>query len=313
MKTCFSKLYQAFPIRHTKGQKEAFEKYIKEQAEAVGFEAKTEILSQNRNIVIGNIKTAKVVFAAHYDTPWAALFPNLLLPRARGLYYAYQFLIILGVLIPAVFAALCTKWLVPLDYEIPQNLLVPLAVYLFVYYLLFFLTFRGFINKHNANDNTSGVCTVLEIMKRLSGSDNAAFVLFDNEERGKKGSKAFFKEHEEVFLTKPVVNFDCVGVGEYPVFILKDAFDENSGREAFLNKFASMENANVFSSVEAKSNSDHLNFPRGIAVMMCKRSKRGILYTDKIHTSRDTDVSEENILALSEAASEFAIGMEVQR
>ena len=59
--------------------------------------------------------------------------------------------------------------------------------------LLFTVFMGGKPNKHTANDNTSGVITLLELMNRLSPEqkERTAFVFFDNEENGMLGS-AFF-------------------------------------------------------------------------------------------------------------------------
>ena len=48
--------------------------------------------------------------------------------------------------------------------------------------------------------------------------------------------------------------------------------------------------------------SDQMNFNRGIGVAALNKSKRGILYMDKIHTPRDTVYDEENIAFLKNGA-----------
>jgi Zn-dependent M28 family amino/carboxypeptidase len=168
---------------------------------------------------------------------------------------------------------------------------------------------KVFKNPCNYNDNTSGVATVLEIIDSLSDDElkNVAFILFDNEEKGKKGSSAYFKDHKDYMADKFVVNFDCVANGDNLIFIAqKDAVDSGE----FKNLESSFEKSDEFSLdfctyKEANSNSDHKNFPKGVGVVACKRSKNGLLYTPYIHTSRDVVASDENIKYLSQNIIRF--------
>ena len=48
--------------------------------------------------------------------------------------------------------------------------------------------------------------------------------------------------------------------------------------------------------------SDQAHFPYGVGVAALNRSRRGILYMDKIHTPRDTVFCEENIEFLTDGA-----------
>lgn len=61
------------------------------------------------------------------------------------------------------------------------------------------LVMIGPANKHNANDNTSGVVTLLEIARSLPESQRGkvCFVLFDLEEAGLIGSAAYRKAHKK--------------------------------------------------------------------------------------------------------------------
>ena len=78
------------PIRKTEAQKDAFRKYVIDKATEKGAVARVEKLDKHNNVVIGDPQTAKTVFTAHYDTPCASLFPNLMMPRNKGLFYLYQ-------------------------------------------------------------------------------------------------------------------------------------------------------------------------------------------------------------------------------
>lgn len=79
------------------------------------------------------------------------------------------------------------------------------------------LVMIGPANKHNANDNTSGVVTLLEIARSLPESQRGkvCFVLFDLEEAGLIGSAAYRKAHKKASDSQLVLNLDCVGDGDH--------------------------------------------------------------------------------------------------
>ena len=312
--TYFDEIMKMHPVRNRALQKEAFRKWALKEAARNGCEGRIEENDGHANIVIGDMDRAKAVFTAHYDTPWESIFPNFMLPRARGLYYLYQMLIIAALLVFGFAAAGLFMLCVKLDYTVVSNRLAPLAVFMVVYYALFFLIFRTFVNRNNANDNTSGVACVLETMKKIPENlrENVLFVLFDDEEKGKKGSKAFFKAHSETLSNLPVINFDCVGFGRHPVFIVKEALEKTEAYAAFEKTYGTLENASIFSAKKARANSDQMSFPMGTGVMTCEKTKRGLLYVGRIHTRRDTVVDQENIRMLSDASAEFVLSMEDQ-
>ncbi len=303
----FDEIIRLFPIRNTKKEKAAFRAYALEKAQEMGFSAREINNAGHKNVAIGDVNKAKVIFTAHYDTPWASFFPNLMLPKNRGLHLAFQIAIVLPMLAFSFLAAFLVFEFVKLDYSVTQNRLVPLAAYLFTYYGLFVALMRGRRNKSNFNDNTSGVALMFDIMEKLAPEEKekCAFLLFDNEERGKKGSKAFAKENKEIFEHTPIVNFDCIGLGDQFVTIEKECFKAHPIYNAFHNAFSGLTNSHMLSSKHARANSDQMSFKLGNAVMTCALTKKGILYVNRIHTKKDTVVSKENISALSNAAHEF--------
>ena len=311
MKAFFDGINRKFPVRNTKDEKAAFSGWVMEEAKKSGLNAYISDDKGHKNIVIGNIDTAKVIFTAHYDTPWQSPWPNLMLPANRGLFLLYQMGILIPFLAVSFLAAFLTAKLVPLDYTQATNRLVPLYAYLITYYALFFAFLRGKNNKNNLNDNTSGVATVLSIAKEMKPEqlEKAAFILFDDEEKGKKGSKAFAEAHKALFDHTPVVNFDCVGLGDHFVVIEKESFKETEGYDAFKNAFSKLPNVHFFSSKKAHANSDQTSFKIGNAVMAVKKSRRGILYVDRIHTSRDTVVDDKNLTLLKDASVSFIESM----
>lgn len=288
-------LNQKHPARKTAEEKENFRKYILESLAKKGIDARVERTKdgKNDNIIVGDPTSAKAVFTAHYDTPARSIFPNIMMPKHRFIFYLYQFVPIIFLLAVSFAFAFLMGNLITNDETVFY------LSFLFAYYGLFFGIMRGFKNRNNKNDNTSGVATVLNIIDRLSQEElkSVAFILFDNEEKGKKGSKAYYKDHEEQMKDKFLVNFDCVGNGNNVIFIAqKDAVgsDECTILKSSFNESDNFK-LDFLSHKQADSNSDHKNFPKGVACVVCKKMNNGFLYTPYIHTSKDIVADNSNI------------------
>ena len=293
------------PVRKSARQKESFRGFITDTLAKKNIEARVERTKngKNDNIVIGNPEGAKAIFTAHYDTPCASLFPNIMIPRNLLLFWLYQFL----PLIALVGISLLGGYLVGIS--VLGSYEAFLVCFLALYYSGYFLGFRTFENKNNANDNTSGVATVMSIIERLDDATlgSTAFILFDNEEKGKKGSKAYFADHADFMKDKLLINFDCVGVGEHIVFIAKP---EAEAREEYRALYESFNDdgkytVHFYGTRGSESNSDYKSFPLGVGCMACKSTKGGLLYTPDIHTSRDITASNDNINYIADGVCEF--------
>lgn len=276
-------------VRKTKPQKTDFIGFMKKQFP----EMKTEEggrLIKSRNLVIGDVEKADFILTAHYDTCAALPFPNILSPTNMAFTLFYNILICLPFF--AVMAVTCHLLSFVID-----DLLIRYWLSLPVMLLLFFAVFMGGKpNKHTANDNTSGVITLIELMNRLSPEQKqrVAFVFFDNEENGMLGSTFFAKTHKNCLADKLVINFDCVSDGDNILVVLNeaaktryaalvsDAFVPDNGKSAAVSSLAFYP-------------SDQMMFPVSMAVAALKRKKGIGLYLDRIHTKRDTAFDECNI------------------
>ena len=288
-------LNQTYPIRRTKEEKKSFQNYVIETVKAAKVETTKD--GKNENIVIGDPLTAKVVCTAHYDTPMHSLFPNIMIPRNRVVFYLYQFAPV------ALVLALSLEPVFLFNAFHPLTRQEMVLVFFVLYYGLYFLMFRGKKNPNNYNDNTSGVALILGLQECLSKEQmrDVAFILFDNEEKGKKGSKAYFNDHKEVMESKFLINFDCVANGNHMLFAamekaegspewktLQDVFSaEEAEKAGFVPHFHSMK--------DTKANSDQKSFPCGVGCMAYKRTKKGLLYTPYIHTPKDVVADIKNI------------------
>lgn len=295
------------PVRNRIAQKKSFQTWALEAARQNGFvQAKVNTVERHENLTFGNLDTARVVFTAHYDTPRRSLLPNLMLVTNRVLFWAYHLGIVLVILASSLGAAFAVKNAMNLDWnDFPSRLLV-LAMYLGIYCALIYLLLRGPANRHNRNDNTSGTAAVMELMRRNGEKDGVAYILFDDEEKGKKGSKAFVKANPAVNANALIINLDCVGNGNTFVFCPSDKA-ENSPLYAQLKKTVRQTDLNAcfFPAGKAQMNSDHKSFDQGVGVCACSYKPMIGYYTGRIHTCRDIVAEPENIERLADALSRF--------
>ena len=296
-------LNEKFPIRRSKEQKAAFRAWFIQTAEEMGYSARVEENNGHLNVVVGDPETASAIFTAHYDTPAASFLPNVMTPRNKPFYWAYQMLQV-GILV-----ALGCAVGVPLavisgdDYT---GFLAGYAVYMGCLALMIF----GPANKHNVNDNTSGVAAVLETMAKVPAEHRAktAFILFDNEEKGCRGSGAYAKAHPAVKESGFLVNLDCVGDGEHILFIAKE---KNRGMPQYAALTEALQAQNgrmlhIFPMEGSMLNSDQKNFKASSAVCACNEDKRLGFVCDRIHTSEDTVCDQANLDFLADAFAAFS-------
>ena len=96
-------ILQNYQIRKTKAQKTAFIELMQARFPELRVEAGGT--PKSRNLVLGDVDTAKVVFAAHYDTCAVLPFPNFITPKNPMIFVLYNLLICIPLL--AVMVAVC--------------------------------------------------------------------------------------------------------------------------------------------------------------------------------------------------------------
>ena len=283
-----------FPIRKNQKQKQAFRDAVQSYAESLGYWVKIEKGSMGaRNVVIGNPETARYLVTAHYDTPAALPVPNLITPCNLFTFLLYQ-LFIVGLFVIAAMVPGIAVGVMLNDPEFGGT------VAMVIYWVLLILMLIGPANKSNANDNTSGVVTVLETARSMPAEyrDLVCFVLFDLEEAGLVGSAAYAKAHKKQVKNQTVLNCDCVGDGdELMMFpnpkVKKDRTAMDSLRGICGNtdgKSLALRDKGF-----AYYPSDQKRFPNGVGIAAFRRSRWAGLYCDKIHTKKDTVLDENNV------------------
>ncbi|MBQ7305975.1 MAG: M28 family peptidase [Clostridia bacterium] len=304
-------LIEKFPIRKTKLQKECFRNWVMDECVRLGYTAQVETKGSSNNVVIGDADKAEAIFTAHYDTPAVMPVPNFITPCNVLVYILYQLVLTIALLAVSGVVAGSLGWLANSIFGDGELAFWVgyLAEMVSLFGLLGLMLF-GPANKNNANDNTSGVASVLETMARIPAEKRGkvAFILFDNEEKGMLGSSAFASKHKDVKKNTLLVNMDCVGLGENILF-----FSPKKARgHAHYEKLVAGMNAQAGRNLEMFNMEGHLypsdqsQFKHGIAVCSCKKAKVIGYYCDKIHTKHDTIADAGNIAFIADGLAAFA-------
>ena len=288
-----------FPVRKSKQRKQEFRDQVQAFVTDLGYAFHVEKGSfGSRNMVIGDPARAEYLITAHYDTCAALPFPNLITPESPVLLILWQLVILvfmLAVLFVEGFVLHTLFHNGDLTFWAGELTLFAMLVLMLV----------GPANKSNANDNTSGVVTVLEILKTMPANhqDKVCFVLFDLEEAGLIGSASYAKAHKKEIAHQLVLNLDCVGDGHVIRFYPTKGLKKDAKRLSRLDRCCG-----VFGrkSVSVRKNgfgfypSDQKNFPLGVGICALRKNKLG-LYLSRIHTRRDTILEITNINILRAA------------
>lgn len=290
---------EQYPVRKTKKQKALFRNAVTDWLSRNGYVCREEAGSLGaRNLVIGNPEKAKFLITAHYDTCAGMLVPNLITPCNVFFFILYQLVVTAVILLPAVLAGLAVGWLA-------DSIFVGQLAFVILIWVNIALLLCGPANPRNANDNTSGVVTLLEIAGTLPENqrDKVCFVLFDLEELGVIGSASYRKAHKAQVQKQIVLNMDCVGDGNelllFPTGKLKKDPQKMALLRTCCGRFGE-KRVSLFEKGLAVYPSDQSNFPYGVGICALRKGKLA-LYLSRIHTARDTVLEQTNVNILRAA------------
>lgn len=288
-----------YQVRKTKKQKAAFIDLLRQHFPDLKLQEGS--FPKCRNIIIGDVEKARIVLTAHYDTCAAMLLPNFIMPKNPILSILYGVLTavpyILGLFLIDLLLSLVLHdfWLL---------YFISMAFYIGMISLLVF----GPANKHTANDNTSGVIALCELLCTMNREqkEKVAFVFFDHEETGLIGSSLFRSKYKKQMEEKLLINLDCVSDGDYILLAVSKAA-RNEYADAVDACFQPTQTKNILITKAERVYypSDQLGFKRNIAIAALKRNRVFGYYMDRIHTSRDTVFDESNISYLCESLLEL--------
>lgn len=292
-------LILAHPVRKSGKQKAAFREGVRTLAEGYGYACREEKVSfGGRNVVLGDPEKARFLVTAHYDTCASMLIPNLITPCNALPFLLYQLVVTVYMATLPVVVGLAVGFLSgsqELGFWIGYiTFWVSLAMMMF-----------GPANKTNANDNSSGVLTVLEIMRSLPvpQRDQVCFVLFDLEEAGLIGSSAYRKAHKAATDGQLVLNLDCVGDGDCLMLFPTKKLKKQKDKLDRLRRLTGPVGSKVLTLREKGFSvypSDQRSFPLGVGICALRKGPLG-LYMGRIHTKRDTVLDQTNVNILRSA------------
>ena len=301
-----------YPVRKSRRQKLAFRNAVEEYAAQLGYPFQRE-KGSNKNLVIGDPEQAKYLVSAHYDT-------GTVLPAANRIYADNGLLYVLNQLyiglrltiIPILFsnvfavAAMIIYYYRASAYDPGYLISLGVAVFLVALVILlvisYCMAYNGPANKNNANDNTSGIVTLLEIMRSLPETQRhkVCFVLLDRNETGLQGSASYRRKHRRELENQLVLNLSCVGDGDHILLFPTDKLKKNNALLASVYKccgYFGPKSILVQEKRKPVHPADYRNFPNAVGISAFKKGKTGH-YIDRIHTSRDTvlDITNVNLL-----------------
>jgi hypothetical protein len=253
----------------------------------------------SQNVIIGDAEKAKYLVTAHYDTPASLFIPNFITPCNFLVFLLYQIAIV-ALFVVVAFVMGFTFGLITRSPELGG------AIAGLVYWVMLIAMMVGPANKNNANDNTSGVVSVLEMARTMPEHlrDRVCFVLFDLEEAGLIGSSSFRKKHKKTTDNQIILNLDCVGDGDEIVMFPTKKFIKNDQMMANLCRCVGHYGDK---SIAVRSKgfryypSDQVKFPYGVGIAAFNRGKVIGLYCSRIHTNNDIILEETNVNILRAA------------
>ena len=288
-----------FPVRKTGKQKAAFRVALQSYAQSMGYSYREEKgRFGSRNLILGNPESASYLITAHYDTCAALPFPNLITPCNLFLFCFWQVALSAAIILLAVMAGTAVGMLT-------QDHSLGFWIGYLCFWMILVMIYVGPANRNNANDNTSGVVTVLEIARTLPENQRkkVCFVLFDLEEAGLIGSSCYRKKHTQEISRQLVLNFDCVGDGDclmmFPTGRLKKDKNRMAVLETMVGKFGK-KTLGIRKRGFSVYPSDQMCFPYGVGICALRKGRFG-LYLSRIHTRRDTVLENANVNILRAA------------
>lgn len=281
------------PVRRKAQEKENMRAYLIGQLRALGYDASLQDCGKAVNVVAGDVERAKLIYAAHYDTPLREPLPTILCPTRPVTYLLYQALTPVLVLVGSFVFSVGVTFALNLP-----NLTLPLFLLLLLGALAY-LRF-GPSETRNANANTSGVAALLGTAEQLTPRDRGkvAFVFLDGGSDNARGAKGFRKRYPSA-KEKPVICLDCVGSGDELLILPgKGARWDGELLDAINAGFENSESKTCYDKVDGLVHfpGDQRAFKNGVAICAVRKVQGfGRLIRP---TGKDNCIDEENLTIL---------------
>jgi hypothetical protein len=164
-----------------------------------------------KNVIVGNPKTAKTIVGAHYDTP--PQMPAFFMRHLKLWGFVGFPLMIYGLMRLSMVLPL---WLGINGQPLVNYYLSLRSIYLILNLMVLFhvFGFTPFDNKSNDNDNSSGVKSVLNVMRLKWFDPDICYVFFDNEEKFLLGSLMYRLRYNKYLKHQQIIILDCIATGD---------------------------------------------------------------------------------------------------
>ncbi|MDQ0361191.1 M28 family peptidase [Breznakia pachnodae] len=294
-------------VRKNRKQRKAFREWLQPYIQSMGYNCTFQEYKKNGrgvNVIVGDPEKAKIVLTAHYDTQAVMLLPVWMFVSNLFMFVVSQLILLIPYILMEVYLADIINYFINNARWAEE--ISDILILLYLWQGVF-----GIANKHTVNDNTSGVITLLTIMKQLRPElrEDVAFVFFDQEELGLLGSRGFKREGRYDVDNMLLINFDCVSDGNNLCFIYKERFKESDSYDdlkIIIDEHQSdSKKVMLVSSSTYTYMSDQMRFKKGIGVAALKKVPVLGYYLDRIHTPLDTKYDQRNIDILSKVTIDF--------
>ncbi len=203
--------------RYTLKQKNLFFKDLKEQVKVKDLKIALQC-SENKNgsmvnnIVVGDLRKAKTIIAAAYDTPMKTYIPHYTyfpLNTKKNLYNEYLNIVIQFLSSSLLF--LIVYFLIRNYGDYNGFIKFGLALISIVVVVISYLILKGQSNKVNFNRNSASVALLVSLIKQAAKQNNIAYVFLDNAVASYNGLKLL---NDHIQEDVEIILLDCLSDGE---------------------------------------------------------------------------------------------------
>lgn len=291
-------ILEKYKHRRTKNQKMKFINHLSDIFYDNGypfFEERRGIFGDHINVLIGDIKSAKTVVCARYSERPTLFVPNLIAPKNKFIVYLYRFFIFLIMQVISLMAE-------DAFFNITKNIFISFASFIVVMLILAAIICFGPSFAKNADDNTSGVISIIETAKTFTPEQlkhsSLAFVLLDDGCFGFNGAKHLCKLHKKNIDEKVIINIDSIGSGEHIFYICNDNLQDDTVQTDKIIESIENHNKKINTVCQRQNIAFHSDgdiFEKSMTISSFSRGLSGIICSMRRHTIADTKIDEINI------------------
>ncbi len=283
--------------RNTKKQKQLFIEEVSKIAQSydwdIEFFNKKKFGFINSHMVIGDLKKAKHVVMAAYDTP-----TKLLLPNQK--YYPFkqeknfstdQLNLVLQVIVSSIlFIGL---YVLVSNTVMWKSWILKTIVWgiSFIVFTQLFKLMTGYPNRFNHNRNSASLVVIIDLLKEKSLKNKVAFVLVDKASSGMEGYKDIREQNLIPTHTKTLI-LDGLASGEILALATSHKFERNA--QEFIENFKTDITLKAYKE-ESSENQIFSYFPSGMMLVSGDRYNNDLVL-ENTRTKKDYDVNVERLI-----------------